>query len=216
MEGNPLFKESQRFPSDDDILLARAKDDADLNQVRLEVKTLLSDITEMDENVEGQILTDLMQHRIEPLMVKAAGIGKLPSAQRHLETLKGVMESVIQSLTVSAQQIDGLRKSWMRETNIFYAQLTREDTPIESSDIVLALLCESIEDVEFVLGIYRELDPELIDSMRKMALLHFEIAELEGFKIPGADEKLALFGGMLEAVPSHDAVKLRPWWRVWK
>jgi hypothetical protein len=44
-----------------------------------------------------------------------------------------------------------------------------------------------------VLDIYRDLDPGILDNMRTMALAHFEIAELEGFKVPGGKEKLALF-----------------------
>jgi len=217
MEGNPLFKEHQRCPSNDDILLARAKDDADLNQLKLEVETLFAEIKEMEEqgNVEGGIFTDLMQHRIEPLMVRAAALGQLPSAQRHLEALKKVMESALKSLPISPEQKQWFRKSWIRQTNPFYAQRSREDTPIDSSDSVLALLCENIEDVKAVLEIYRDLDLGLVDTMRGAALLHFQMAELEGFKLPGTAEKLVLFGGKAKTVPSLCQDKRRPWWRVW-
>jgi hypothetical protein len=47
------------------------------------------------------------------------------------------------------------------------------------------------------------------------ALAHFEIAELEEFKLSGTAEKLALFCGEVETVPDLDKVKPRPWWRVW-
>jgi hypothetical protein len=216
MEGNPLFQESQRNPSDDDILVARAKDDADLNQLQLEVETLFADLKAMgeQEKVQVQILIDLMQHRIEPLMVRAAAVGPIPAAQNHLKVLAEFMESMLESEFGPDDQ-ESFRKIWARKTNVFYAQLSCEDTPIDRSDSVLALLCENTEDVKAVLEIYRNLDPSLVDSMRNMALLHFEIAELEGFKVPGGKEKLALFGDEAEIVPSVVQSKPRPWWRVW-
>jgi hypothetical protein len=216
MEGNPLFQESQRNPSDDDILVARAKDDADLNQLQLEVETLFADLKAMgeQEKVQVRILIDLMQQRIEPLMVRAAAVGPIPAAQNHLKALAEFMESMLES-EFGPDDKESFRKIWARKANVFYAQLSCEDTPIDRSDSVLALLCENTEDVKAVLEIYRNLDPSLVDSMRNMALLHFEIAELEGFKIPGTAEKLALFRGEVKTVPSLDKVKPRPWWRVW-
>jgi hypothetical protein len=216
MEGNPLFQESQRNPSDDDILVARAKDDADLNQLQLEVETLFADLKTMgeQEKIQVRILIDLMQHRIEPLMVRAAAVGPIPAAQNHLKVLAEFMESMLES-AFGPDDKESFRKIWARKANVFYAQLSCEGTPIDKSDSVLALLCENTEDVKAVLEIYRNLDPSLVDSMRNMALLHFEIAELEGFKLPGTAEKLALFRGEVKTAPSLDNVKPRPWWRVW-
>jgi hypothetical protein len=59
---------------------------------------------------------------------------------------------------------------------------------------VEALLCENTQTVENALNVYREWDPGIIDSMREMARLHLELADLDGFDLPGADEKLALLG----------------------
>jgi hypothetical protein len=202
MEGNPLFKEPQRHPSDDDILVARANDDRDLSQLKLDVEALFADIKKMGQTVDvkGKSLIDVMQHRIEPLMVKAAAIGQLPSALCHLEALKEVMESALGSLPVSSEVKQGLRKSWMQRTNTFYAQQSRDDTPIDDS--VLALLCENVEDVEAALEAYRELDPGIVEDMYQIALLHFKIAGMEGFKLPGAAEKLSLLEGEAKAAPS--------------
>jgi len=44
-----------------------------------------------------------------------------------------------------------------------------------------------------VLDLYGELDPELIPQMAEIARLHFRMAELDGFKLPGAEEKMDLF-----------------------
>jgi hypothetical protein len=73
-----------------------------------------------------------------------------------------------------------------------------------------------IQDVKAVLEIYRELEPGMVDSMHNMALLHFELAELEGYKLPAAAEKMALFGAEAEIIPSLEPIKPPPWWRVWR
>jgi hypothetical protein len=195
MEGNPLFKESQQHPTDEDIIRARAKDAADLNQLEHDVDTLFADIKKMGSgNVQLNILIDMMQHRIQPLMIRAAAVGQLTSAQRHLKSLKDVMESVFESLSLSSEDRAGLRKSWEQQLNSFCAQKSRDDTPIESSDYVLSLLCENVDEVEAVLEIYQKLDPRLTAPTRERALLYFRKAELEGFRLPGAKEKLAIFG----------------------
>ena len=72
-----------------------------------------------------------------------------------------------------------------------------------------------VKAIKNVLEIYQELDPGVVDSRRKLALLHFDLAKLEGFNLPGAAEKLAHFGSASEIVSKQDEVKPRPWWRVW-
>jgi len=218
MEGNPLFPESVRNPTDDAILLARAKDDDELEQLTHDVGALLFvDLKNFNEQgtIPAGVIIDLMQHRVEPLMVRAAAIGQPPSAQHQLNVLTELMGSMLGSVPVGPDEKDWFRKNWARQTNMFSAQASREDTPIEASNIVLALLCENLQQVKSVLDIYRDLDPGILDNMRTMALAHFEIAELEGFKVPGGKEKLALFVGEAEIVPSVVQAKPRPWWRVW-
>lgn len=217
MEGNPLFPESQRSPTDEDILLARAKDDAELAKLVNDVEALFADLKNMNEQgqIPGRTITDLMQHRIEPLMVRAAEIGELPSAQRHLEALKGLMESMLEHLNLTSDVREGFRKDWQRRTNAFVAQEWRDDKPISKESDAPALLCESVEAIKNVLEIYQDLDPGVVDSRRELALLHFDLAKLEGFDLPGAAEKLALFGSVAETVSKQDQAKPRPWWRVW-
>ena len=62
--------------------MARAKDDAELAKLVNDVEALFADLKNMDEQgqIPGGTITDLMQHRIQPLMVRAAEIGQLPSA----------------------------------------------------------------------------------------------------------------------------------------
>jgi hypothetical protein len=217
MEGNPIFPESQRNPTDQDILLARSKDDAELEKLVLDVESFLSDFKSLIEQgqMPGTTITDLMQHRIEPLMVRAAEIGHLPPAQLHLETLKKLMESMLKSLNLASDVIDGFKKDWRRRTNVFIAQEWRDDKSISKEGDAAALLCENVEEVREALEIYQELDSGVVDSLRELALLHFEIAELEGFHLPGAAEKLALFGSEAETISKQDQAKPRPWWRVW-
>jgi hypothetical protein len=217
MEGNPIFPESQRNPTDEDILLARSKDDAELEKLVIDVETFLSDFKHLIEQgqIPGRTITDLMQHRVEPLMVRAAEIGHLSPAQVHLETLKKLMESMLKSLNLAPDVIGGFRRDWRRRTNVFITQQWRDDKPMSQDGDAAALLCETVEDVSEVLDIYQELDSGVVDSLRELALLHFEMAKLEGFHLPGAAEKLALFGGHAETVAIQDRAKPRPWWRVW-
>jgi len=217
MEGNPLFPESQRNPTDEVILDARAKDDVELEKLANDVKAFFADLKSMYEQgpIPGITITDLMQHRVEPLMVRAAEIGQLPAAQRHLEALTGFMESMLEHLNIDSDARERFRNDWRRRTNIYIAQSWWDDGPIHKENSVLALLCENVEQVKCVLDIYQELNAGLLDNMREMALAHFEIAKLEGFNLPGAAEKRSLFCGEVETVPRLDQVKPRPWWRVW-
>ena len=93
MEGNPLFPEDRRHPTDEDILQAREKDDADLKQLDSDVQKLFDDFKSLNEGgkVQGSRLTDYLQHRVEPLMARAAEIGDLPSAQRCIPALKNLI-----------------------------------------------------------------------------------------------------------------------------
>lgn len=216
MEGNPLFSETQRSPTDDAIMQARAKDDAELEKLAHDFEAFFSDLKNLNEQgqVSGSTITDLMQHRVEPLMVRSAEIGQSPSAQHHLEALTEFMESMLEHLKVGSDTREGFRKDWRRRTNEFIAQDWREDKPIANEDRIRALLCENVEQVKSALDIYQELDAGLMDKMRDLALAVFEIAELEGFNIPGTTEKLALFRCKVKNVPSLDQDKPRPWWRV--
>jgi hypothetical protein len=125
------------------------------------------------------------------------------------------MESMLEHLNLTSDVREGFRKDWRRRTNVFVAQEWRDDKPISKESDAPALLCESVEAIKNVLEIYQELDPRVLDSRRELALLHFDLAKLEGFNLPGAAEKLALFGSVAEAVSKQDQAKPRPWWRVW-
>jgi len=197
MEGNPLFPEESRHPTDEEIRLAQDKDDSDLKQLAADVQKAFDDLKGLGEGgkVQGSRLTDYLQHRLEPLMSRAAEIGDIPAAQKYIPALKAVIVSCLTTLKKSAGvdlSIESFEPTWRYKTCVFIAQCHRDDTPIDRSDAVRALLCESTQTVENVLNVYRELDPGIIDSMLEMARLHLELADLDGFDLPGADEKLAL------------------------
>ena len=197
MEGNPLFPEESRQPTDEEIRLAQDKDDRDLKQLAADVQKAFDDLKVSGESgkVQGSMLIDYLQHHLEPLMVRAAEIGDIPSAQKYIPTIKSVIVTCLTTLKKSAGvdlSIESFEPNWRYTTCVFIAQCHRDDTPIDRSDAVRALLCESTQTVENVLNVYREWDPGIIDSMREMARLHLELADLDGFDLPGADEKLAL------------------------
>jgi TPR repeat protein len=198
MEGNPLFPEESRHPTDEEIRLAREKDDSDVKQLAADVQKAFDDLKGLGEGgkVQGSRLTDYLQNRLEPLMARAAEIGDIPATQKYVPALKGVIVSCLATLKKSAGvdlSIESFEPSWRYKTCVFIAQCQRDDTPIDRSDAVRALLCESTQTLESVLNIYRELDAGITQPMREMARLHLELADLEGFDLPGRDEKLALF-----------------------
>jgi hypothetical protein len=197
MEGNALFPEHRRHPTDEDIRLARERDDADLKHLDSDVQKLLEDLNNLSEGgkVEGSRLTDFLQNRVEPLMARAAEIGDIPDAKRYIPILKDLILASLASLKKSAGidlSVESFEPGWRLRTNVFIAQCQREDAPIDRSDAVLALLCESTQTIENVVDAYREWDPSIVDTMLEMARLHFELADLEGFELPGAEEKLTL------------------------
>jgi hypothetical protein len=198
MEGNPLFPEESRHPTDEEIRLAQDKDDSDLKQLAADVQKAFDDLKGLGDGgkVQGSRLTDYLQHRLEPLMARAAEIGDIPAAQKYIPALKAVIVSCLTTLKKSAGvdlSIESFEPTWKYKTCVFIAQCHRDDTPIDRSDAVRALLCESTQTVENVLNIYRELDSGVTQPMREMARLHLELADLDGFALPGRDEKLALF-----------------------
>lgn len=201
MESNPLFPEERRRPTDEDIRVAREKDDADVEQLDSDVQKLFRDFKTLadGDTIQGSKIIDYLQYRVEPLMARVAEIGEIPAAQHHIPTLKALIGSCLSILKKSAGPagadltVESFEPSWRYKTNVFIAQCNRKDTPIDKP--VPALLCEGTQTIESVLNIYREQDPGIIESMRKVARLHLELADLDGFDLPGAEEKLALLGG---------------------
>ena len=139
-------------------------------------------------------------------MGRAAGIGT-PSALRHIPTLQNLMISILEMLRSGNEElsVEPLKKTWRRKTNVFIAQAWRNDTPIARADSVRALLCEDIDTAKEVLELYNELDSELIQPMQEMARLHFEIAKLDGFNLPGAEEKFDLFARLHPGINGESA-----------
>lgn len=196
MEGNLLYPEGQRQPSDEDIRLAQEKDDADLRQLDLDVQRLFDDFKNLSEGsiVQGSLLIDYLQNRVEPVMARAADIGE-SAALRYVPALQSLVVSSLTTLQKSAGSDltpESFERSWRFRTNVFIAQTGRDDSPIDQSNVVLSLLCEDVESLEKVLSVYREWDPGIIQAMLEMARLHLELAKLDEFELPGAREKIAL------------------------
>jgi hypothetical protein len=199
MEGNPLFSEIQRNPSNDEIEEARAKDDADRQALERELTALLSNFEGLCTNatVQCSVLLDLAQFQIEPLMERASALGEITSAQRYLETLTALfgtcLDTVARSSNIPRREASALKESWAWKMNSFCAQLSREGSPITRSQHIHALACESVENIRGVLEASRKRDPDLIGLTRNMFLLSCDLADLEKCEIPGKAEKLALF-----------------------
>ena len=124
------------------------------------------------------------------------------------------MESMLKSLG-PLDNIDAFKANWRLRTNVFIAQEWRTDLPKSEEGWRDPLLFESVEDIKEVLDILQRLDPDLIETRRKLALSTLDLAKLEGFNLPGATEKLTLFGGQLQSVEGFGQAQRGPWWRFW-
>jgi hypothetical protein len=217
MEGNLLFEESQRNPSDEEIGVACAQDEADYLQLRQDVETLFDDIRILtkERNAESKVVIDLMQHRLQPLMIRAAEIGALPQATKTLGALMNIGDGCLNSLSISEKERQGFRQMWAQFTNVFYAQAFSENSPIQPSDLGAALLCETTEDFEAVIGVLQQLNPELVRDLADLATSLCEIAVLDGFHIPAAAEKLELFSVSGKDRATKQTSQSRPWWKGW-
>jgi hypothetical protein len=136
MEGNPLFPEESRHPTDEEIRLAQDKDDSDLKQLAANVQKAFDDLKGLGEGgkVQVSILTDYLQHHLEPLIVRTAEIGDIPAAKKYIPTLKAVIVSCLTTLKKSAGvdlSIESFEPSWRYTTCVFIAQCNRVDTPID-------------------------------------------------------------------------------------
>lgn len=132
--------------------------------------------------------------------MRAAELGD-SAAQQYIPGLKSFILACLASLNMSAGADltpESFERSWQFQTNVFIAQTGRDDTPIDKSGMAPSLLCESVETFEQVLNVYRDLDPGILESMREVVRLLLEMAEIDGFELPGVEEKIALLNGGTE------------------
>jgi hypothetical protein len=193
MEGNPLYDEALRFPSEAQVLEARAKDLNDLMHIEIDVARLFADFEKLGDvgAVESHILIDLLQHNLEPLLVRCAEVG-LP-ARKQSKALRTVLQATLKAIGLDEEEQVELGKTRNFLTNPLVAQHFREGGPMPKDGLVEALLAEDVETIAQVLLAYEERDPTVIQELSELALTLLELCELESFNLPGIHEKKTLF-----------------------
>lgn len=202
-EGNLLFPISDREPSDEAINEACTRDQEDLEKLKVDVSALGRSLREQlgQDTIDGGILVDFLRYRIDPLMHRAAAIGALANTQLEMlqELDKALIRSILNSRSDMKDNIEEIQKDRRDLHNLFFAQASREDTPIAGEDFILALLCESTDSVKHVTAIMSRADnaveaqtPADVKEECKHAILMIINAAKQGFELPGAEEKLAV------------------------
>jgi hypothetical protein len=227
-EGNPLFDEVLRHPSDEDIFSARERDKHEQQMVLRNLDILLADLqqTLCDRKQSGETkiatkeVLDLMRYKLQPLMVRAAGLGSVPEGRNALRRATTVFNGAANTLA-SDKDVERvfieMAPHLERETDELYAQFSRDDSPI-GSFIVESLLCESLKDIENMLTFYRALDSKIHETMRDFAELANEGLTVEGQTFPHLSEKLRLLQE-LECRERTSSLKRTVWWKrlfVWR
>jgi hypothetical protein len=193
MEGNPLYDEALRFPSEAQVLAERAKDLNDLVRIEVDVTRLFADFEELGDvgTVESHVLIDLLQHKLEPLLVSCAEVG-LP-ARKQSKALTTILRATLEAIGLDEEEQVELARTRNFLTNPLVAQHFREGSPIPKDGLVEALLAEDIETIEQLLLAYKERDPTVVQELSQLALTLLELCELDSFNLPGMHEKRTLF-----------------------
>jgi hypothetical protein len=190
-DGNVLFPESERKPTDAAIREARSKDNLDLAAVEKDVTSTLKTTQRFlgQETVTGEVLLNFLKKELDPTMRRVNEIGA--PARRFFKVLEELRNSVFQDLE-GKLELEPIRKGLPGQFNMFLAQVWRIDTPIAGEEIIPTLLCESTDTVAAVGEFFQRDNPELIQSLHDGSVTFLKDATGEGFELPGAKEKLAV------------------------
>ncbi len=182
---SPLFSLDLRRVTTAELIIAKARDLADLRQLEEDSKKLNGEIADPG----GQKLTfsDVYKWReaVETLLMRAFAVGDIANQQR--KYLRTLYESILQSLRDSCppekreqleKAIGGSNEHLGRFGNQFLQQMTRSDTPIASGELLPSLLTEDVETVRLVAS---TISKEERNGFVKPAMALIEKAKEEGY-----------------------------------
>jgi len=195
-EGNLLFPDSERQPTQEEIGNACAKDKADLEKLQKDIAAFFQKAERFRDQptVKAGALIDFLQYEVSPLMTRATEIGG--PALREYGALEHILDSVMKNIGDSSpggkSESEGLKESLQQTLNPLLAQVWRSDTPIKGEEITSTLLCESVDTITSALEVLEEKTTGTAHALYEGSVRLLEDATKEGFVLPGADEKLAL------------------------
>jgi len=192
---NPLFPSERRRITTSELIIAKARDLADLKQLEKDSTAFAEKI----QNPQSQTLTfpDVYEWReeAEDLLMRTFAVGDIARQQRNF--LQPLFEEIIRILLDNCppekreqldKAIDGSRDYLKRFGNGFYQQLTRSGTPIEKGELVISMLGEDVETVALIASTISE---EERKNIARLAVNLTETAKKEGRMVQDASLKIA-------------------------
>src|SRR6267143_3024308 len=211
-EGNLLFPDSERQPTQEEIREACAKDKADLERLQKDIAAFFQKAERFRDQptVKAGALIDFLQYEVSPLMTRATEIGG--PALREYGALEHILDSVFKNVGDSSpggkSESEGLKEALQQTLDPLLAQVWRSDTPIKGEEITSTLLCESVDTITSALEVLEEKTTGTAHALYEGSVRLLEDAAKEGFVLPGGDEKLALLKAFAGGAKSPAAAPL--------
>ncbi len=182
-QGNPLFPEDERTPSQSAVEQARRDDEAEREQLRSDFKTLLQKAAELSGQVETEAILQ-MKEEIDRLYELAAGLGGgVEAEQQGLLKINDVIMRAIHAAaandTLAMEELE--KEAAARQLHLellrypLVADLLRTESPVSRDDLVPTLLSEDAETVRVVMSMFepgqqeelRNEARELVEELRR-------------------------------------------------
>ncbi len=149
----------------------------------------------------------ILREEVENLLLRCAEV-RASAAQRKV-ALQELYDDVVACMRQASppegrQALDNAfaesRSLQRMQSNEFFAQLTRSDTPICASEVIPSLLSESVEMIRMYVSYLDKSDEGLDGAAIEEASKILGRAEKEGYPIADAEQKLqALYGQAQDA-----------------
>jgi hypothetical protein len=213
-EGNPMFPEPLRSPTDEEIKAAREKDRADYRTAEEATRRWLEGVASLsgDNATVGNL--DPYHKSAADVMVLCARAGETAETLWHRiksadETIAAVIIRAIEkSSPEDAARLRAFDAKWFPLKDLrahpFFAQCGRQDGPIAPDEIVAALLCESVQTIQEMVGINnalvaQALGPNETEAWYQQAVVLADRAKNAKFDIPAIEQKLAILASAVQA-----------------
>lgn len=211
MAGNPLFPEGKRAVSMADVATAQRRDAQELQQFQTEIQRLLREAVALAGQVESDVVLSLKE-RLDMAYERSAGLaGRQDEIQQALRRLIGVIMATVRSHAEGDPQAlqrldeeDAARAAHFELQGFpLVADLLREDTVIETDELVATLLSESRDALAAALHLF---DAGQLSMLVREGSELLERCEQEGHTLPEARERLREMESRAASAPVQQTI----------
>jgi hypothetical protein len=199
---NALFPSARRVVIQEDIDAARLRDSEEAAEFRAEINALAHRVAQLPDPVSLHQALEI-RSQIADLIDRAAELGgDLRVEEATLAGIyTGLMTSVKMAVSEHPELVQALGEAeTVREKRLkafhyaFGSQLNRQDSPIQPTEVVPALLSEAPETIALFITNISHKDQALAERLRAEALRLITQAEAAGATVERTDEKLHALG----------------------